>query len=422
MKLSPRGFAFLLALAPALAAGAAAEPQSLGDCRKLAESHSPVANRGALEESRALAARDDARSARLPQLVGDGKLTRSDDAATNLPDDNRGLVRLEQNMAPWSPEWVRGRQRAAEARAAGFGRVESVQDADLAVKALYFSILREEDSARSLDPIERELKALLDTVLPKFTIGRVAAFDPVKVRVALTDLARLRQLLQASLRGDRTALAEALGLGGADGWELAPLSATPALVDEGSAARGLLDNPTLEALSAQIRAAELGVSAAKRARAGDLSGAADAGYTGYSTSGMVRGWSVSAALRLPIFDWGRITAQTAAETAAESLARNSLEAERQKATADLIATLATARAHHDDQLRLTALLPDVRETAFASVERYRRGGTGILEVSDAINLWLQTLLNEREAYYGYLTDLARLERLTGGRVKVAYAP
>ena len=414
--------AILLLAASALSAPASATPLSLADCLKLAEAKSPAAMRGALEESRALAARDDSRRARLPLLVGDGKLTRSDDAATNLPDDNRGLVRLEQSMTPWSPEWVRGRQREAEARAAGFGRVESVQDADLAVKSLYFGILRGEDSVLALDKIERQLNALLDTVLPKFTVGRVAAFDPVKVRVALSDLARTRELLQASLRGDRTALAEALGLDGADGWELSPLSATPALGDEAAAAPGLLDNPTLEALSEQIRAAQFGLSAAKRARAGDLSGAADYGYTGQSTSGMTRAWSVSAALRIPIFDWGRITAQTASEKAAVGLAQNSLQAEKQKATADLIETLATARAHRADQTRLTALLPDVRESALASVERYRRGGTGILEVSDAVNLWLQTLLNERAAYYGYLSDLARLERLTGGRVKIVYAP
>ena len=341
MKLSRRWLACLLALMSASAAGAAT--LSLADCLKLAEARSPVAMRGALEESRALAVRDDSKRARLPLLVGDGKLTRSDDALTNLPDDNRGLLRLEQSLAPWSPEWVRGRQREAEARAAGFGRVESLQDADLAVKALYFAILREEDSIRALDRIERELKTLLD-------------------------------------------------------------------------------NPTLEALSEQIRASQFGLSAAKRARAGDLSGAADYGYTGQSTSGMTRSWSVSAALRIPIFDWGRITAQAASESAAVGQARNSLEAERQKATADLIGTLATAAAHRADQTRLTALLPDVRETALASVARYRRGGTGILEVSDAVNLWLQTLLNERAAYYGYLSDLARLERLTGGRVKVAYAP
>ncbi|HEX4046374.1 MAG TPA: TolC family protein, partial [Elusimicrobiota bacterium] len=247
-------------------------------------------------------------------------------------------------------------------------------------------------------------------------------FDPVKVRVALSDLARTRELLQASRRGDRTALAEALGLDGAEGWTLAPLSATPELVDDAAASRALLDNPTLEALAEQIRAAEFGVSAARRARAGDLSGAVDAGYTGQSTSGMTRGWSVSAALRIPLFDWGRITAQTAAEKAAAGLARNSLEAERQRAAADLVETLATARAHRDDQLRLKALLPDVKATALASVDRYRRGGTSILEVGDAVDLWLQTLLNERAAYYDYLTDLARLERLTGGRVKAAYAP
>jgi outer membrane protein TolC len=400
-----------------VAASAEAATLSLSDCVRLAESKSPAAARGALEETRAQSARAEARRARGPQLVGDGKLTRSDDASTNLPDDNRALLRLEQNLSPWSPDWVRGRQRDAEARAAGFGRVESVLDADLSVKALYFSILREQDSVKALDQIERELKSLLETVLPKFTIGRVAAFDPVKVRVALSDLARTRELTQSSLRGDRAALAQTLGLE-SDDWDLKPLSATPDLGDE--TGRGLADNPTLAALGEQIRAAEFGLTAVKRARAGDLTGAAEVGYTGQSTSGMTQGWAFSAALRIPIFDWGRITAQAAQENAALGLARNSLEGEKRKLTADLIETAATAAAHRADQSRLTGLLPDVRAAALASVDRYRRGGAGILEVSDAVNLWLQTLLNERAAYYNYLSDLARLERLTGSRVKVAY--
>ena len=409
----------LLLVVPALGAPAPATTLSLSDCVKLAQSHSPQALRGALEESKARAARDEILRARRPQLVADGKLTRSDDAATNLPDDNRGLVKLEQNLTPFSSEWIRGDQREAERRAAALSRAGSEQDADLAVKALYFAILREKDSILALDRIERELKTLLDTVLPKFTMGRVAAFDPVKVRVSISDIARARELAQAQLRGDRSALSQALGLEAED-WVLKPVAATPALADESAAAKNLLDNPTLTALSESIRAAEFGVKAARRARAPDLSGSAEYGYTGQSTSGMTRGWAVSAGLRLPIFDWGRIAAQAAQESASADLARNTLKAEKQRVTTELIATLETARAHRSDQARVAALLPDVRDAAKASIERYRRGGAGILEVSDSVNLWLQTLLNERSAYYGYLSDLARLERLTGGRIRVAY--
>ena len=411
------GYGTLLFAAAVLSVpGARAAELTLSECVRLSGARSPAALAGGLEEARARAARDEARAARGPQLVADGRLTRSDDASTNLPDDNRGLLRLEQNLSPWSPDWVRARQRSSLARAAALGRVESSSDAELAVKQLYFSILRGRDSVAAMDQIERELKSLLETVLPKFTIGRVAAFDPVKVRVSLSDLSRARELAQAGLRGDRAALAQTLALED-DAWTLRPLSTAPAL---GDAPGGVLDNPTLLALDEQIRAAELGLSAVKRSRAGELTGAAEYGYSGQSTSGMAIGWAFTAALRVPLFDWGRITAQAAQESASVGLARNAVEAERRRLSTDLVATLATAAAHRADQARLAALLPDVRGAALASVDRYRRGGAGILEVSDAVNLWLQSLLNERAAYYSYLSDLARLERLTGGRVRVRY--
>ncbi len=403
----------------ALPSVARAQTYSLADCVRMSRTSSLEAARGGLEEKRALAARHEAVRSRLPQLVGAGKFTRSDDDTTNLPDDNAAVLRLEQNLTPFSPDWVRGQQRSAEARAAAFGAAASAQDAGLAVKQLYFSILREEDSVRSLDQIETHLKSLLDTVLPKFTIGRVAAFDPVKVRVALSDLARLRDQTRAQLRGDRFALSQALGLEG-DAWVLKPLSAEPKLFDEALAPGSAMNNPTLDQLTAQIEAARLGVKAVERARAPDLTAYADYGYTGQAARDTNKGWTLSAAVRVPIFNWGRITAQAAQERASADLAGNALETERRKIASDLVSTMAGAKAHLADRARLNALLPDVRDAARASVERYRRGGTGILEVSDAVNLWLQTMVNERAAYYGYLSDLARMERLTGGAVKIAY--
>jgi outer membrane protein TolC len=119
------------------------------------------------------------------------------------------------------------------------------------------------------------------------------------------------------------------------------------------------------------------------------------------------------AARLPLFDWGLISAQVDQQAARASWSRNQFELEKQKTLADLLEIHAHAAAQLADRERLQELLPDLQQTALASIDRYKTGGSGILETTDAINLWVQTLLNERLAYYTYLMDLAQLKRLTG---------
>ncbi len=72
-----------------------------------------------------------------------------------------------------------------------------------------------------------------------------------------------------------------------------------------------------------------------------------------------------------------------------------------------------AEAHLRDQKRLQTLAASVQKASLVSIQRYRQGAIGIVEVSDALNLWSQNLLNERSAYYNYLLDLAKWERLMG---------
>ncbi len=80
---------------------------------------------------------------------------------------------------------------------------------------------------------------------------------------------------------------------------------------------------------------------------------------------------------------------------------------------DLAQTRALANAHLSDFNALKELSPQTHEAATTAISRYRQGAMGILEVSDAINLWLQSLLNETTAYYAYLSDLAKIERIVG---------
>ncbi|MDE2512029.1 MAG: TolC family protein [Elusimicrobia bacterium] len=414
------GFLWALALIAGVAPGALAAPLTLAQCLTRARSRSTQAVQAALAEGRAKAAHAEAVAGLRPQLLINGRLTRSDDASTNLPDDNNATLRLQQSLDPLAPEWAQADQRAAEARAAELSRVETSADVDLQIKQLYFSILQDQDAVASIQKVSEETKKLLDNVLPKFEMGRAPAFDPVKVRLSLADLSLARGLAQSRLDGERETLAMAVGLADSPDLDLAPV-----LVDTSDAATDLSTsavqgNPTFGTLEQEVRAAELGLTAARRARWPDLTGALEYGYADYTTSGMSRGWAATLNLSMPLYDWGRISAQISRQDGAVREANNRLEARRQEASAQIVRALGEAAAHARDQRALAAILPDVRQAALIEVQRYRLGAAGILEATDAVNLWLNTLLQERASYYSLLADQATLERLTGGRFTAAY--
>jgi outer membrane protein TolC len=392
---------------------------TLSDCLARARERSARVIEAEQASRGARAAAREARGAFLPQLSAHGQLLRSDDASTNLPDDNNATLRLQQSLDPFSAGRAAARRARAEARAAGYSEDGAAADAALEVKTLYFSVLRDSAAVGSLDRVSASLRELLNAVLPRYTVGRAPAFDPVKVRLALADLARRRGLTVSRLDGEREALALKIGLSGGRALALAPLRAEdppPPAADEGD----LAGDPTLQALDAGAAASEAGVVAARRARRPDLVGALEYGYADYATSGMTAGWAASVGLQLPLFDGGRIAARVARADAGLGQARARAEERRRALRAEFVRATAEAAAYRADRARLAALLPEVHRAAQADIRRYRLGAIGVLEAADALNLWLDTLLQERSARCSYLIDLATLERLTGGRYAADY--
>jgi outer membrane protein len=400
------------AVPPGARALEAAKVVSLSECLQAASARSPQAVQGILGEQRARAAHDEALAQRLPHLNIVGTLDVSDDPATQLPDSNKAVVRLEQSIHPFTPAWVRGNQTGSLLKAAEFTKIESRQDIGLVVKQLYFAIQRDQATIESNQRIERELARLKDTVLPKYTVGRVPPFDLIKVKTSLSDLARSREQVQAQLGGEKELLALIIGLPSGSMLEIKPLGSLPELGIP-SQLRDLSSNPTLLSLSEQVHASELGAQGARFARFPSLVTGVEYGYSGQTTSTATPGWDVTMALSLSLWDWGQISAQVRQAQADTALAESRLDLQRQQLSADFITTRATAEAQRADEKRMIGLLSQVQRSAQVSITRYRQGAATIIETSDAVNLWLQTLLNEQNARYGYLSSIAKLERLTG---------
>lgn len=405
-----------LAWAGILHAGELSLSQSLG----LAQSRSLQTVQAALEEARAKAQVSAASAQLLPQFSAVGRYTASDDPSTNLPDDNEALLKVEENLLPFlSPDWVRAGQQQAQFKASQIDRVATRQDVDLLVEQLYFAILRDKDAVDQVDRVTREFGTLLDYLAPQFNVGRTPRFDAVKVKAALTDLARSRALTLAQLAGEKNELAQVLGLGTGEGLDLKALSTLPEMPPS-PGPEGLEENPTLQALGQRVEAARIGLDADNFSRLPSLTADFRYGYMSQTWSTLSIGWDATVELRLPLFDWGTLSAQADQDRADWRLAQNALESQRRQFSSQLAQTQAAAQAYLDDFKRMEALLPETEQASHAALRQYRTGAMGIVETTDAVNLWLQTDLNDRNAYYSYLGALAQLERLTGGKWQVKY--
>ncbi len=393
---------------------------SLSQSLDLARTRSLQQIQAALQETKAKAAMDSAASQRWPQISAQAQYNSTTNLFTQVPAGFQSAIQAQENLVPFlSPEWIRVGQAKEAYEAARTDRVATRQDVELLVKQLFFAVLRDRDAVQRMDQVTREFQTLLNYLVPQFSVGRAPRFDVVKVKASLSDLARSKSLTLAQLAGEKSELAQLLGFKPDEDLDLKAVSALPSMPSS-LAGDDLKGNPTLRALGQRAEAARIGLDADDFARLPSLTADFAYGYTSPTFNGLETDWNLSLQVSLPIFDWGLISSQREQDRADWQLAQNARENQKQQLTSQLKQARATAQANLEDQKRLEALLPQTEQASHAALKQYRGGAMGIVETTDAVNLWLQTNLNERNAFYSYLTDLAQLERLTGEKEKVRY--
>ncbi len=385
----------------------------LSECLKKAKGQSLQVVQGVIQEAMAKAAYEESASQRLPQFFAQSRFALSNLDPDQLSDANRAVVRVEQKLNPFFGVFKEAEQRKYLSEAASAARVETWQDAALWVKKLYHSNLKLKEAQERLERAEEIQKILLNTVIPRFTVRRAQPFDLVKVKVGISDIERAKKQTFSQLEGEKTHLSQILGISTDVKFSLKALTEIPSLPKLDNLLKSFQENPTLKTLDYNVKSAEVAVSGAKLARLPDLTAGFDYGYGGAVGKEFATGWEASLMVRFPLFDWGLISSQIEQQQSQLSLAKNKLDLEKQRIIADIYEIHSHATAQFDDHKRLRELLPEVQEAAKVAVLQYKTGGSGILETTDAIQLWIQTLINERASFYSYLDDIALLDRLTG---------
>jgi outer membrane protein TolC len=390
-------------------------PLSLEDCLSLADEHAPELKKARLFATQGEAASQEAALRSAPQFSLQGAYDVSDDVNSQLPDANRAELHAEIPDPFLGPERYERQRLKALAKAADNSRQATAELVKDSVRNAYFQILRGSDELEAYEQVRAQVAGLLISVIPRFQMGGGPGFDTVKVRSALNDLDRARDQSSLSLEDSRREMMRLLDLGDTQPLSLKPLASLPALPSEVTTG-----GPALDALKAEAEAAQASLSAAEAARLPALSLYGDYGYSGQAWESMSLGWGLGLGVNLPIWDWGASSHE--AEQASLDLNQSLLDLADQTRQWDgrLAHVRAEAQTLLEDHQRQMELLPDLKRTALAAAQSYRRGGLGVIEATDALNLWLETLLQERDDFFGYLSLLSEMQRLSGGSLEVSY--
>jgi outer membrane protein TolC len=382
-------------------------PLSLDECRSLAAKNAPEVRQAEAALGKARSSSRESKGELGPKLSAEGALDFSDDLSKQLPDDNKAVLKLEQELN--ASAWAENSQKRREEEVSLYGLSEARSAAALRASELYYAALRDKDSLSLTAETEDRYRDLAKMLRPHFYVGPNP--DKVKIAAGLAGLAHDKDGLVASLEAGQADLALLCGLSMTP--EPMPSEDEPEMGEEKKGLAAVGAQPHLEALRAEVRAAEAGLNLARVARWPSLEAGAEAGASGQSADGLESGWDLRFGAKLPLWD----AATSARIQGAEwdlAARRDEFASESASLASDWERARKRALLDLEDLKRWRELLPDLDEAAKASVFRYRKGAIGILEAADAIQTSLQAHLQERASHYSYLMGMARLNYLERG--------
>ena len=326
---------------------------------------------------------------------------------------------LSQKLPFWGKRGLRA--EAAERVAAAAG--ETVRDVGLVVvtevKERYYDLAYVSEAIRITEADRALVADIVEAALARYRAGLGQQGDVLRAQVALSrdtdrllDLKEERTTLEARLnrllgRAEPSPVGDA-----ALPQELPVLPGIPELVAELEAGR-----PGLLALARQVEASRSRLALAHKEYFPDLTAQLDYGFSGEGrlplTDGGDDGYMAMLAINLPIWR-GRLHAGVAeAEdrlAAAEAAYRDERDRGREEVV-DLRFRLATSL----NQVALfdTGLVPQAEQALRATMEAYRTGQAGFLDLLDAERDWLELRIAAFRTKADLFQQQAQLDQVVG---------
>ncbi|MEP0841205.1 MAG: TolC family protein [Phycisphaerae bacterium] len=330
-----------------------------------------------------------------------------------------GASRVEWGLAVTIPlGWIaqRGsRISAAEAEVdVALAETKALRrDVLLQLRTLFWNLAYEQARVASLEALEAQTLALVETVRKRVEKGEVRPVEATRVEIELEKVTSELEAARVSLKARRAELALWLGVPAGQTLVLtADLDSLPVALDRDAAlSKARIAHPSLAVARARTRFFEAELDTEKLARVPAF------GLTGFTSYELDRrAYGVGLTVDLPLWNWnsGRI-AQAEARLAAS---RKHAEATGLELQASVVDAQAACQASVATATRFRNNVVPRSETAASTMEKtYQLGEASLLEVIDA----RRTLLDSRRLYLSALAqaqiDCSRLGALVGEEPK-----
>ncbi len=288
------------------------------------------------------------------------------------------------------------------------------------VVSLYYGAEAGEGKALIAQQALDEASQFVDLAEKREAAREAAHADVLKAQLAQQQ--RQRELLDAQLSADKAHIELAVLLYADPGtrFSLSPWG-TPAVLPNQAAIRELAakNNPELRSSLASVQISEAETYSARAALLPDLalnfSYGIDATNFGVNGPDGIRnlGYSMSAQLDIPVWDWLATERKVKQAKLREGAARVALTAAQRRLLASLAEYYAEADAANRQNGSLTASVATARESLRLTRLRYVDGESSALEVVDAENSLRSAENAEVDGRTRYELALANLQSLTG---------
>lgn len=418
-------------------AGPSASALTLDDAIRIAQQNEPAFAAAAAESRAAALERKDAKAGLLPSVVYHNQFlytqpNRTKGTTTQGTTSESLPIFIANNsvheyVSQASVSETVGIQGIAAVKLANANAARAQAEYEIArrglvatVVQLYYTVRASSEKLAVAQHALDEANHFLDITQKREAGGEAAHSDVIKAR--LTQQQRERELGDAKLAGEKASLE--LGV------LLYPDPATPITLAEETAPPVLADRKDVEAAAKahnpELRSALASLEASQAQSFGAWAGIApdlalnytygiDAPqFASYGPGGVRnRGYSASATLDIPIWDW--LTAERKVKEAhlRSQAVKVALNAAQRRLLADLTEYYSEADIARQQLASLTASVTDAREALRLTNLRYVNGEGTVLDVVDAQNTLVNAENAQADGLVRYHVALAQLQTLTG---------
>jgi outer membrane protein, multidrug efflux system len=329
--------------------------------------------------------------------------------------------------------WGRVRNEVAAARAGSQASAADLASIELSLRAqlaeVYFNLRAADAQIKLLDRTSEDYKKSLDLVTSLFNGGAAALADVAQAQAQLDNA--LTQAGEARLQRAQAEHAIAVLVGeNPSRFSLAsnalPIDVAPPPIDPGLPSTLLERRPDIAEAERRVAAANAQIGVARAAYFPRFTLAATGGFESTQTSNLLsvpsRFWSVGPQVSLPIFEGGRLVAQTAQAKASyqEQVAdyRNTVLTAYQDVE-DNLAALRELQAESDSD---AAAVQATRTALQQAQDRYNAGIVTFLEVSVAETAALQAQITAVNIQARRMSASVLLVKALGGGWQPALPP